>query len=174
MTNIGVTNVNMDGLAWGPSAAVSIATGEVNDGSFSWTVPDSTGNASRIKITAHDTGGHSTSDMTDGYFHILDTVDADLPGPPARTFLSAAAPNPFQSQTTIRFGLARAGKVRLSVYDVRGRLTRVLLAGEQPAGRKSLTWDGRDQSGVRVGSGNYVIQLKTEHDVYTQRVNLVR
>ncbi len=58
--------------------------------------------------------------------------------------------------------------------DVRGRLTRVLLAGEENAGRKSLTWDGRDQVGVRVGSDNYVIQLKTEPDVYTRRVSLIR
>ena len=60
------------------------------------------------------------------------------------------------------------------MYEVRGRLTRVLLAGEEVAGRKSLTWDGRDQAGVRVGSGNYVIQLKTEQDLYSQRVSLIR
>ncbi len=56
-------------------------------------------------------------------------------------------PNPFNPRTTIRFDLPAAGQVRLVVYDLAGRLVRVLVEGEVSAGSHEAVWDGRDATG---------------------------
>jgi hypothetical protein len=79
----------------------------------------------------------------------------------ARTELLPNAPNPFVASTDLRFALVRTEPVRLSIFDTRGRLVRVLSAGERPAGVHVLRWDGRDTSGRTVASGSYVCKLET-------------
>jgi hypothetical protein len=71
-------------------------------------------------------------------------------------------PNPFNPQTSIGFDVpAQAGRVsvRLSVYDVRGQLVRVLVDGAREPGAHTVTWDGRDQRGTAVTSGIYFYRL---------------
>ena len=72
------------------------------------------------------------------------------------------SPNPFNPATTIPFTLPYAGHARLVVYDVAGRLIRVLQDGRfhQPVGK--IEWDGRDQEGNRVSSGVYFYRLSLD------------
>jgi M6 family metalloprotease-like protein len=69
-------------------------------------------------------------------------------------------PNPFNPTTTISFSLPEAAHVDLSIYDVEGRLVRMLINGNLPGGARTVEWDGRDQRGNRVGSGAYFCRLK--------------
>jgi hypothetical protein len=79
---------------------------------------------------------------------------------PQVTRLTGAAPNPFNPSTTIGFELERAGRCRLAVYDLQGRLVRVLLDEQRSAGTGSVTWDGLDGSGSRMSSGLYLVRLE--------------
>jgi hypothetical protein len=88
--------------------------------------------------------------------------------------LYSAAPNPFNPRTTIRFDLPATGQVRLSVYDVAGRLVRVLVEGERAAGAYEAVWDGRDASGRAVPSGSYLARLAAGGKVEGVRLSLVR
>ena len=72
------------------------------------------------------------------------------------------APNPFRAGTAIRFDLPRAAEVRLRVFDPSGRLVRTLASGTQPAGRRTVSWDGLDDRGRRLGAGVYLVRLETE------------
>jgi hypothetical protein len=83
-------------------------------------------------------------------------------------------PNPFNPQTTLRFDLPEAGRVRLEVYDVAGRLVRVLVDGERAAGSNEVVWDGRDDGGKAVGSGTYLARLSFNGRMETVRMGLVR
>jgi photosystem II stability/assembly factor-like uncharacterized protein len=74
--------------------------------------------------------------------------------------LAQNAPNPFRTSTAIGFTLARAGRVRLDVYDVAGRRVRQLVRGERPAGRHDVPWDGRDDAGRSVRAGSYRYRLE--------------
>ena len=74
------------------------------------------------------------------------TAVGDAP-PTAR--LLGAAPNPFNPRTEILLSLARAGAAAVDVYDLRGRKLAVLHAGDLPAGRHRLAWDGRADDGRR-------------------------
>ena len=83
-------------------------------------------------------------------------------------------PNPFNPRTTIRLDLPAAGTVRLAVYDIAGRLVRVLVEGEIPAGSHEAVWDGRDASGRSVPSGSYLARLVAGGKVEGVRLSLVR
>jgi hypothetical protein len=79
---------------------------------------------------------------------------APLTGPP-NAILHAAAPNPFNPRTTVRFELPDAAHVRLAIHDVRGRLVRTLVDAELPRGAHGIDWNGRDERGADVASGSY-------------------
>jgi len=87
-------------------------------------------------------------------------VTAAGDGVPLVTRLAGAHPNPFNPQTTVAFDLARGGRVQLGVYDLRGRLVRLLVDGELMAGRHTVRWDGRDQGGRGAASGVYLCRLE--------------
>ncbi len=88
---------------------------------------------------------------------------------PARSGLGAVLPNPFRDVTEIRFALAAPGRARVAVYDVAGRLLRVLRDGELPAGVHATTWDGR-AGGERAAGGVYFVRLETGGREETKRV----
>lgn len=70
------------------------------------------------------------------------------------------APNPFNPRTAIQLSLPEAGRARVDIFDVRGRLVRTLVDEELPAGIHQRTWSGLDDSGRRVASGVYLIRLR--------------
>jgi hypothetical protein len=76
-----------------------------------------------------------------------------------RVELAPAKPNPFVRSTQMDYALPANGRVRLAVYDVRGRLLTTLVDRELPAGHYSASWDGRISSGGRVHSGMYFARL---------------
>jgi hypothetical protein len=68
-------------------------------------------------------------------------------------------PNPTGGSTTVRYCLARAGRMELGVYDLGGRLVSQLVNEERWAGAGSAVWDGTDRSGARAGAGVYFVRL---------------
>jgi len=70
-------------------------------------------------------------------------------------------PNPFNPETTIRFGLPEQAQVSLSVYDMLGQEVVSLADGYMEPGLHSSVWDGRTSSGTQVGSGVYIYRLVT-------------
>jgi hypothetical protein len=79
---------------------------------------------------------------------------------PADFQLDQNYPNPFNSSTVINYSLRWPAPIQLQVYDVAGRLTRILCSGTRMAGEYSISWDGRDQVGCSLSSGIYVYALQ--------------
>jgi flagellar hook assembly protein FlgD len=69
---------------------------------------------------------------------------------------------------------AAAVRVRLVIYDLRGRLVRTLIDEERGPGRYAVHWDGRDDRGTRVGSGVYLYRLQVAAFVETRKMVVVR
>lgn len=86
----------------------------------------------------------------------------------------ASRPNPTSGPTTLSFFLARAGEVSLAVYDASGRLVRNLLAGTRSPGHYEIAWDGRDESGHRMGSGIYFYKLTTQDRAQVGKIVVLR
>lgn len=80
--------------------------------------------------------------------------------PPYEFNLEQNFPNPFNPSTTITYELPQASAVTLSIYDVSGRLVRILVnsAGED-VGRHQVIWDGRNDAGRPMSAGVYVYRL---------------
>jgi hypothetical protein len=66
----------------------------------------------------------------------------------AQTLGVFGTPNPFSTETAIRFALPRASRVRLSVHDASGRLVATLADGALSAGAHSVRWDEPAPAGV--------------------------
>ena len=80
---------------------------------------------------------------------------------PVTTFsLSAPYPNPFNAGTMIKYSLPSATTVRLQVFNVQGQLVRTLVNKTLQAGEQTTFWDGLDDNGAVVPSGQYFIVLK--------------
>ena len=102
-------------------------------------------------------------------------VGATVSAPrPEEVLLYPAAPNPFNSSVTIRFGLPVAAAARLSIYNVLGQRIRVLTDSEWDAGLHSMVWDGRDAAGHDAASGVYMAQLVTGDRKMVQMLALIR
>ena len=94
---------------------------------------------------------------------------------PSVNALAQNYPNPFNPETTIRFDLAEAAPVTLTVYDATGQTVRTLVDGERfSAGNYSRIWDGLNQNGVAVGSGVYFYELNAGDFSSMKKMTLVR
>lgn len=89
----------------------------------------------------------------------IDLVGVPEGGAPFAVRALTASPNPFTPRTALAFDLARAGTVELEIFDLAGRRVRRLAHGHYAAGRHALAWDGRDDAGLEVPSGLYVVHF---------------
>jgi hypothetical protein len=76
-------------------------------------------------------------------------------------------------RTKISFTTFHDSQVRLSIYDVRGRLIQSLVSESRIAGQYTEMWDGTNRSGAKVASGMYVVHLQAGQDVVTRKVVIV-
>ncbi|MFH1681878.1 MAG: matrixin family metalloprotease [Candidatus Eisenbacteria bacterium] len=96
-------------------------------------------------------------------------------GVPASASLDlSVAPNPFNPTTTASFFAAAAGPYTVEIYDVAGRLARVLEGRASSAGRIEVPWDGKDDFGASVASGVYLMRAASGGRSETERAVLVR
>ncbi len=79
---------------------------------------------------------------------------------PTEYSLSQNYPNPFNPETSIKYGLPEPAQVKITIYDVNGRLIRTLVSGQKSAGNHSAIWNGRDEIGRKVVSGVYFYHFK--------------
>jgi hypothetical protein len=93
---------------------------------------------------------------------------------PKVTSLSGNFPNPFNPSTRIRFGLAPKGHVSLRVYDVSGKLVRVLIDEVRDAGSYETVWDGRNGGGKAIASGIYFCRMEAKDFDRTLKMVLLR
>jgi predicted MPP superfamily phosphohydrolase len=169
----GVTSVSIllsvDG---GGSYGHAIATGEPNDGIYTWAVDVPPTSQARVKVVAYDAGAGSGSDASAGDFEILDPAagvgrDAEIPSQPV---IAGNVPNPFGRDVVIRFGVPREERVSLVLYDVSGRLVATVFDSRCRAGYRDVSWtnDGKAEAGI------YFLRLRTPEGEVTRKVVVAR
>jgi len=105
---------------------------------------------------------------------VYGSVRADVPGsavPDAPRAWVVATPNPFRSSCVVRSSAGNAAHI----FDLHGRLLRVLLPTEKTAGATegdyaSFFWDGRDKDGKEVASGIYIVKVSDSRSPGTKEV----
>jgi fibronectin-binding autotransporter adhesin len=69
-------------------------------------------------------------------------------------------PNPFNPTTRINFDLSKNGRVTIMIYNVLGQKVKTVYENEYfEAGYKSVLWNGRNDHGVEVASGMYILRV---------------
>jgi hypothetical protein len=135
-------------------------------------LPDSTVGM-YIFVTAKDFAGNE-SEESNRVQNSSGTSVENLDLPPLESVLHQNSPNPFNPTTTIRFDIARAGRVTLRVYDVSGRLVRTIIDENLPAGHHKAVWDGRDRGGQEAASGVYFCRLTAGDFVKARKMTLLK
>ncbi len=106
-----------------------------------------------------------------GTLGVREIANGDLP----KTFeLSHNYPNPFNPSTKIQYAVPRQSMVSLVIYNILGQRVRTLVSGEHNAGRFEVTWDGRDDHGLSVGSGVYFYRLESGSLALVQKMLLLK
>jgi Zn-dependent metalloprotease len=88
--------------------------------------------------------------------------------------LAPAVPNPAPGSMRIAFEVRAPQRVSLAVYNVAGERVRALLSASVPPGTVAADWDGRDDTGRRVGSGVYILRLEGERAAASRKVTVLR
>ncbi|MFC1573140.1 hypothetical protein ACFL6M_06030 [Candidatus Eisenbacteria bacterium] len=87
-----------------------------------------------------------------------------------RSRLIGATPNPFIATTAVSFDLPFTAFVHLSVLDVLGRTITTLTDGYWEAGRHSVSWNGKEDSGKAVSTGICFLRLECDGIVETRKI----
>jgi hypothetical protein len=83
-------------------------------------------------------------------------------------------PNPFNPLTTISYSVPRETQVRLTVYDLSGRVVARLVDGVESPGRHEVRWSGEGHRGGALASGVYWYRLATPFGTVARRLVLAR
>ena len=74
---------------------------------------------------------------------------------------AAVSPNPLNPEAVLTFETSRPGRLRVRLFDLRGRLVRTLLEEERAAaGQHTVRIDGLGASGARLASGVYFYRVE--------------
>ncbi len=120
------------------------------------------------------------SNLRDGVYRDQSLTGVTPGATPALAALTLAPnfPNPFNPSTTVRLYLPGAvgqqAPLRLSVFDLQGRLVRTLHDGPAATGWDTWVWDGRDARGRAQASGLYFLRAESGAVVRTQKLALVK
>jgi len=121
--------------------------------------------------------GHQPDAAIARIYELLGVVDAGEPAsvPTVARLDAWVRPNPTRSRAAIEYTMGAPGRIRLEIYDVRGRpirtLTEVLHA---EAGSYRVTWDGDDHLGRSAPAGVYFARVTTDGIQVTRRLTLLR
>jgi hypothetical protein len=84
-------------------------------------------------------------------------------------------PNPFNPSTTISYHLPRKGSLKIAIYDMIGRPVRLLLdEDEAMPGFWQVVWNGRDDSGEIVPSGQYAYILSSGNKIVKRKMMFIK
>ena len=94
---------------------------------------------------------------------------------PIRDFeLDQNHPNPFNPETLIEYQLNLSSEVNLDIYNLMGQKIKTLVSGKQSTGFHSVKWNGRNDAGIPVTSGVYLYRLKTNDNVQSKKMILMK
>ncbi len=89
-------------------------------------------------------------------------------------FAFSAVPNPAINRTLINYQLTKKSVVDLSIYDIQGRLIKVLVNDTEDPGVHCVAWNGFDERNNRVAAGVYFCKLTIEGTAHIQKLVLLK
>ncbi|MCF7809749.1 T9SS type A sorting domain-containing protein [bacterium] len=150
------------------------ANGEIVDNQLIITADEGEYGLDRqFRLIAFERRDESNCDTT--YLHITiledssSAIEATEPDIPIEFGLCEAYPNPFNSTTTISFGLDKSAPTRMALYDLSGREVVTLFEGFKQAGCHTATLTAGN-----LASGLYFVRLEAGGFSQSRKLMLIR
>ncbi len=93
---------------------------------------------------------------------------------PSNDLLLSNYPNPFNSSTTLSYGISKDGLVILNIYNIKGQLVTKLVSNPQKKGAYKVIWNGTDQTGKKVSAGLYFSRLEANGKTLTSKMLMLK
>ncbi len=104
----------------------------------------------------------------------FDGIRQEITGVPAEFISLNNYPNPFNPVTNIILELASTQPGKLEVYNLQGRLVRMLGDGVFTLGKHQYPWDAKDAGGHNIPSGIYICRFKGSQQTTELKLLLLR
>lgn len=128
-------------------------------------------------ITGFAEDGFGELYVVDGGGELYRIVDRSAAPPdsvaPSLSILGVS-PNPFGSAVQFSVLMPRDGRLEVTVHGANGRRVRQLARMQAAAGTEPLRWDGRDDGGVEVPSGIYLLRAAANGETATRKIERLR
>lgn len=93
---------------------------------------------------------------------------------PGKDFAMKIYPNPAFQLTTILFSVIKSGKVSIKIFDMTGRLVKMLANKEMQLGQHQIIWNIQGENGSNVPPGIYLVKIETTNFSETKKLIVVR
>jgi PKD repeat protein len=100
------------------------------------------------------------------YFNLTETVNIEIPD---EFYISQNFPNPFNPSTTFNFNLPVASNLKISLFDLNGKLIKVLENGYKTSGYHEIRINAADLT-----SGIYYCNFETDENIVTRKMILLK
>ncbi|HET9952311.1 MAG TPA: Ig-like domain-containing protein [Candidatus Eisenbacteria bacterium] len=82
--------------------------------------------------------------------------------PEKKRAIKRCGPNPLNPEATVAIETEQPGRLRVMVFDVQGRMVRLLLdEANAPAGTREVTFNGKDNRGRALRAGRYFVRVES-------------
>jgi hypothetical protein len=157
------------------SSWLVITSATPDNGSYAWTIPNTTTTHGRAKITNLTCANNideSDADFTITY-SAVEEQDNKL-GLPSVFCLDQNQPNPFSKLTLIEYGIPRPCRVHIGVYDVLGKKLATLLDDALTPGYYQAVIDIDDLAGSALPNGVYFYRMVADDYLETRMMTVLR
>ncbi len=89
---------------------------------------------------------------------------------PKKFELEQNYPNPFSTSTAIPYDLNKGSDIKVTIYDILGRVVRKFEVGQQSVGTHNITWNGNNDFGQKVASGIYLYRLDADGESQVKKM----
>ena len=88
--------------------------------------------------------------------------------------LGNAYPNPFNPTTNFNLIVEKTGDATINIIDILGRQVATIYQGVLVKGHYKFSWDGKNNSGMTLGSGAYFTVVKMDKKIEIQKLLMLK
>lgn len=172
----GVVDTQYSKKAWDNPGVMKMTSGDIigNDGKPELIIAYQGGDYDSVEIVNKTWNGSSWDEVKNKIFNdhniqlrllqftggtgVIKNIDVVTPNDYT---LNQNYPNPFNPTTNINFSLPISKKITIKIFDMLGREVKTLVNNQEFAkGSYQATWNGTNNFGSKVASGNYIATMK--------------
>jgi hypothetical protein len=165
-------------LGIGTSTGIKILSGEVVQSArftgpttktFSFTAPSTPGNVTMAACGCAGTGTPPWNNAPNKIIVVKTVSGIESNTAPVSFCLSQNYPNPFNPVTKISYSVAKAGNVKITVYDILGNEIQTIVNHKHENGNYSANFDGS-----KLSSGTYIYKIETGDFSEVKKMTLIK